>query len=100
MDMQQLSQARGLAMSRGVGRSWYLHFGAVVLLCMAAVVWPCIARAAAPLCPNFNVPDANTTPSTSPMASGGTININASACDSAPGIVGIGGIIANASHGS
>ncbi|WP_243049675.1 fibronectin type III domain-containing protein [Dyella sp. RRB7] len=64
-------------------------------------MWSGLAHAGGPvLCPNFNVPDANTTPSTSPMASGGTISINATACDSDPGLVGIGGIVSNPSHGS
>jgi uncharacterized protein YhjY with autotransporter beta-barrel domain len=100
MDMQQRSQAQGSAMSRGNSRSWYSQFGALALLCIIVMAWPGMVHATAPLCANFNVPDANTTPSTSPMASGGTININASACDSAPGIVGIGAIITQPSHGT
>jgi len=99
MDMQ-LSQARGLAMSCGIGHSWYSQLCAAALLCLAALAWPGMAHAAAPLCPNFNVPDSHTTPSTSPMASGGTINIDASACDSAPGIVGIDGNPSTPSHGT
>jgi len=87
-------------MSRGNGRSWYSQLGALALLCIIAMAWPGMVHATAPLCANFNVPDANTTPSTSPMASGGTININASACDSAPGIVGIVGNPSTPSHGS
>ncbi|ODU66499.1 MAG: hypothetical protein ABT16_01590 [Rhodanobacter sp. SCN 65-17] len=50
----------------GSPRAWMLL---LALLTMA----PDAARAA---CGTFNVPDANTTPSTSPMASGGSIAIN------------------------
>lgn len=42
-------------------------------------------------CPDMVVPDARTTPATSPMASGGTIVIDASHCDSFGGISGPGG---------
>ena len=84
-------------MARGVGRAWYLQFGIFALLCMALAL-PGMTRAAD--CPNFNVPDANTTPSTSPMASGGTITINAIACDPSHGIDGIGGIVSGPSYGT
>lgn len=85
-------------MSRGIGRVWYLQFGVLAVLCLM-LAWPTMARAAAD-CPNFNVPDANTTPSTSPMASGGTITINAIACDPSGGIDGIGGIVTQAKYGT
>jgi uncharacterized protein YhjY with autotransporter beta-barrel domain len=46
-------------------RAWLVMFALLALL-------PDVARAA---CSSFNVPDSNTTPSTSPMASNGTITI-------------------------
>lgn len=49
-----------------------------------ALLWSAGVQAAN--CPDMTVPDANTVPSTSPMASGGTIVIDASACDSFGGI--------------
>ncbi|WP_158621251.1 fibronectin type III domain-containing protein [Dyella dinghuensis] len=96
--MQQVFHSHGSAMARRVGR--YDYWRGLLALLFIALMWPGMARAVAPLCPNFNVPDANTTPSTSPMASDTEISINASACDSAPGIVGIGNIITQPSHGS
>lgn len=53
-----------------------------------ALLWSAGVQAAN--CPDMTVPDANTVPSTSPMASGGTIVIDASACDSFGGIGGSG----------
>ncbi|MCF7751004.1 putative Ig domain-containing protein [Bacillus subtilis subsp. subtilis] len=49
-----------------------------------------IPTAQAANCADMVVPDVNTTPSTSPMAAGGTIVINASHCDSFGGIGGSG----------
>src|ERR1700761_608150 len=71
-------------------RAWAL------LLCAILAV-PTAAHAAAS-CPDFTVPDSHTTPSTSPMASGGTIVIDASACDSDG--FGLGGIFTQATHGT
>jgi uncharacterized protein YhjY with autotransporter beta-barrel domain len=99
MDMQQRSQAHGSAVSRGGGRSWYSQLGALALLCIVALAWPGMVRAAAPLCPTFNVPDANTTPSTSPMVSGGTIHINVTAACDPSGILGIIGNPSTPLHG-
>ncbi|MBB3226605.1 outer membrane autotransporter protein [Luteibacter sp. Sphag1AF] len=48
------------------------------------------------VCPDFHVPDANTTPSTSPMANGGKIVIDATACDNG---FGLGLVITNPAHG-
>ncbi len=53
-----------------------------------ALLWSASVQAAN--CPDMVVPDARTTPSTSPMASGGTIVIDASHCDSFGGIGGSG----------
>ncbi|HEY4145790.1 putative Ig domain-containing protein [Pinirhizobacter sp.] len=53
-------------------RAWALILSLFLLL-------PHVAQAAS--CPDRTVPDANTVPSTSPMASGGSIVIDASACD-------------------
>lgn len=53
-----------------------------------ALLWSASVQAAN--CPDMTVPDANTVPSTSPMVSGGTIVIDASACDSFGGIGGSG----------
>lgn len=53
-----------------------------------ALLWSASVQAAN--CPDMTVPDANTLPSTSPMVSGGTIVIDASACDSFGGIGGSG----------
>lgn len=53
-----------------------------------ALLWSAGVQAAN--CPDMTVPDANTVPSTSPMVSGGTIVIDASACDSFGGIGGSG----------
>jgi uncharacterized protein YhjY with autotransporter beta-barrel domain len=88
--MQQRFRSHGSAMARAFGRTWRLPLSALMFLCFV-LAWPGVAHAND--CPNFNVPDANTTPSTSPMASGGTININASACDPSGGIDGIGNIV-------
>lgn len=71
-------------------RAWAL------LLCAILSV-PTAAHAAAS-CADFTVPDSHTTPSTSPMASGGTIVIDASACDSDG--FGLGGIFTQATHGT
>lgn len=61
-------------------RLWLVMIALLVLL-------PDAAHASSN-CPDFNVPDARTTPSTSPMASGGTIVIDANNCDPS-GLVGI-----------
>ncbi|MHB1056908.1 MAG: putative Ig domain-containing protein [Rhodanobacter sp.] len=53
-------------------RAWLLVFALFALL-------PDAARAA---CGPFNVPDVHTTPSTSPMASNGSITVDVSGCDS------------------
>jgi hypothetical protein len=53
-----------------------------------ALLWSASVHAAN--CPDMVVPDSRTTPSTSPMASGGTIVIDASHCDSFGGIGGSG----------
>lgn len=66
-------------------QSWRVRI--LTLLCLA-VFGASTAQAAN--CPDMTVPDVNTTPSTSPMASGGTIVIDASACDSFGGIGGSG----------
>ncbi|HEX7339127.1 MAG TPA: putative Ig domain-containing protein [Rhodanobacteraceae bacterium] len=48
--------------------------------------------------PNLSWPDANSTPSTTPMASGGTIVVDLSACD--PTDFGLAGIYTQPSHGT
>lgn len=53
-----------------------------------ALLWSASVHAAN--CPDMVVPDSRTNPSTSPMASGGTIVIDASHCDSFGGIGGSG----------
>jgi len=53
-----------------------------------ALLWSASVQAAN--CPDMVVPDSRTTPSTTPMASGGTIVIDASHCDSFGGIGGSG----------
>jgi outer membrane autotransporter protein len=68
--------------------AWTLIFSLLLLL-------PHVAQAAS--CPDYTVPDANTTPSTSPMASNGTIVINVSACD--PLHIGINPLNTNTPHG-
>jgi uncharacterized protein YhjY with autotransporter beta-barrel domain len=98
--MQQRFGSRGSAMAcRGV-RRWNWP-GVFILLCMA-FTWPGLAHANGPvLCANFSEPNAATTPPTSPMVSQGNISFSAAACDSAPGIVGIGNTITNGpSHGT
>ncbi|WP_267225594.1 putative Ig domain-containing protein [Dyella silvae] len=87
------------AMSFGHRASWIRRLGAFALICLA-MMWTMPAHAAAPLCANFSVPDSNTTPSTSPMASGGTISINVTACDSLPGVVGVGPVTSGPLNGS
>ena len=52
-----------------------------LLLIALMALAPGAAHAAAS-CSDFSVPDAHTTPSTSPMASGGSITIDVSSCDS------------------
>ncbi|HEX7368691.1 MAG TPA: autotransporter domain-containing protein [Rhodanobacteraceae bacterium] len=98
--MHHYSWSRGSAAAcRGIFRwNWC---GALVLLCIA-LAWPNLARAGlgTPDCPNFNVPDSHTTPSTSPMASGTTITIDASSCDPTGYIAGIGPVVTQPTHGS
>ena len=67
----------------------------ILLLC-AILALPTTAHAAAS-CADFNVPDANTTPSTRPMAPNGVIVINAVACDTG---FGLGEITTQPLHGS
>lgn len=73
--------ARFLAFIRSP-HAWALAL--VLLLLVPGTSW------AAGACPDFSVPNGNTTPSTSPMASGGTIVIDVHNCDSSGfGIVGV-----------
>ncbi|WP_250634206.1 putative Ig domain-containing protein [Pinirhizobacter soli] len=81
--------ARFLACIRSP-HAWALTLA--LLLLMPGSAW------AAGACPDFSVPNGNTTPSTSPMASGGTIVIDVRSCDSSGfGIVGVvgGGVTTN-----
>lgn len=85
------SLSRIIARSMSFIRSpyvWALIFSFFLLL-------PHAAQAAT--CADYVVPDANTTPSTSPMASGGTIIINVSACD--PDGLGINALDTDTPHG-
>ncbi|WP_250626454.1 putative Ig domain-containing protein [Pinirhizobacter soli] len=66
------------------------------LLICAMLALPTGAHAAAS-CLDFNVPDAHTTPSTSPMAPNGTIVIDATACDSDG--FGLGAVFTAPAHG-
>jgi uncharacterized protein with beta-barrel porin domain len=68
--------------------AWTLILSLLLLL-------PGSAHAAS--CPDYTVPDANTTPSTSPMAANGTIVINVSACN--PSGIGINPLTATTAHG-
>lgn len=81
---QHSSMRRAVARATSFVRSPRLLFG---LLCLMLAL-PDAAFAA--VCPDFVVPDAHTTPSTSPMASGGTIRIDVSSCDASFGISGMG----------
>ncbi len=60
------------------------------------ILLPSAANAA---CTTMSVPGANTTPSTNPMVSGGTIAIDATSCQGVAGF-GIGDITTPASHGT
>ncbi|MEG0182733.1 MAG: putative Ig domain-containing protein [Stenotrophomonas sp.] len=80
-------------MPRGLGRSVLDRFGAFLLLCILLLAAPGIAHAA---CTVFTPPNAS---AGSPMASGGTIIINATSCQGFPGF-GIGDITTAATHGT
>ena len=82
------------AMRHGRGRSVFGRWTSFLLLCVALAA-PGLSRAACP--DTMSVPDANTTPSTSPMASGGSITIDLlSTC--AP--FGINGVTSVPNHGT
>jgi len=82
------------ALSRLVASFRAPRAGALLICAMLAL--PTGAHAAAS-CLDFTVPDAHTTPSTSPMAPNGTIVIDASACDSDG--FGLGAVFTQPAHG-
>lgn len=79
------------AMRHGLGRGVSGRLGAFLLLCLVLAM-PGVVYAA---CPGLT--PSNASPGT-PMASGGTIVIDASSCEGAPGF-GIGNVVGAASHG-
>ncbi|AEM49468.1 outer membrane autotransporter barrel domain protein [Stenotrophomonas maltophilia JV3] len=79
------------AMRHGLGRWVFGRLGAFLLLCMVLAA-PSVVHAA---CTTFTPTNASVG---SPMAAGGTITIDASTCQGAPGF-GIGNVVGAASHG-
>lgn len=80
------------AMRHGLGRGVSGRLGAFLLMCLLLVA-PGLVHAA---CTTFTPTNAS---AGSPMASGGTITIDASTCQGAPGF-GIGNVIGAAGHGT
>ncbi|WP_439449035.1 putative Ig domain-containing protein [Stenotrophomonas sp. ATs4] len=81
-----------VAVRQGLGCVVFSRLAAFLLL-LASLAAPGLAQAA---CTSFTPPNAS--PGT-PMASGGTVIINASSCEGAPGF-GIGNVTGAASHGT